>query len=85
MALEQEKLRGQQAEALRNNPMLQYILQQLKEFYIEEWSKTDYSNVDAREHAYNMHVAIQKIHDEIDKYIASGKFATKQMNEFVRK
>lgn len=85
MPLEEEKIRGQQAEALLNNPMLELIFQQLKEFYIKEWSETDYLNVDAREHAYNMHVALQKIRDEIDTYISSGKFASQQINEFVRK
>ena len=76
---------GSQAELLRNNPLLKYIFEQLRNSYITDWSGADLDDVDKREHAFYLLRALTEIEGQIDSIIASGNFAKEQIDSMLRK
>jgi|TARA_R100000664_G_C2715805_1_gene110965 hypothetical protein len=85
MSLDEERSRGSQAELLRNNPLLKYIFEQLRNSYITDWSGADLDDVDKREHAFYLLRALTEIEGQIDSIIASGNFAKEQIDSMLRK
>ena len=85
MSLEEERIKGQLAESLRNNSLLKEIFEQLKESYITDWSQTDLNDVDAREHSFYLLRVLSDIETQIESHISTGKIATKQIDSIVRK
>ncbi len=85
MSLDEDKIKGELAETLRNNPLLKEIFDVMKESYITDWSQTELNDVDSREHAFYLLRALTEIEDKIESIISSGKVSTKQIDSIVRK
>tara|TARA_R100000781_G_scaffold96350_1_gene60380 strand:+ start:54 stop:314 length:261 start_codon:yes stop_codon:yes gene_type:complete len=85
MSLDEERIRGQQAEALRNSPLLKEIFSNLRDSYIRDWSQTDFSDADKREHAFYLLRALDEVELEINSLISSGQIASQQIDSIVRK
>lgn len=79
MGLDEERQRGQLAESLRNNPLLQEIFQALRDSYITDWSQTERSDVDKREQQYYLLKALDDIELELQSIISTGRLATQQI------
>jgi hypothetical protein len=85
MALDDEVQRGQLAESLRNNPLLQEIFQALRDSYITDWSQTERSDVDKREQQYYLLKALDDIELELQSIISTGRLATQQIESNKKK
>jgi hypothetical protein len=85
MALDDEVQRGQLAESLRNNPLLQEIFLALRDSYITDWSQTERSDVDKREQQYYLLKALDDIELELQSIISTGRLATQQIESNKKK
>jgi hypothetical protein len=85
MGLDEERQRGQLAESLRNNPLLQEIFQALRDSYITDWSQTERSDVDKREQQYYLLKALDDIELELQSIISTGRLATQQIESNKKK
>lgn len=85
MGLDEERQRGQLAENLRNNSLLQEIFQALRDSYITDWSQTELSDMDKREQQYYLLKALDSIELELESIIATGNLATQQIETYKKK
>lgn len=69
---------GKEAEAVRNNPVMQKILASVREDSVAEWQRA--KTVEQREAAWALNQAIDRVDAAFAKFIGNGDMAAKRLD-----
>jgi len=71
--------RGQRAEDLLKNELLQDTFKYLHDEYIATWKRTSVKDVAAREALYIATNIVGKVQEQLHKYAADGRLSAKEL------
>ncbi len=74
---ERDMVRGREAQALIENPTLIGALDRIEQTWQEAWRSTAPADVEKREHAYRILLALEEFRSELRSVLESGTFAAK--------
>jgi transposase len=76
---EEQRLKGEKAKQLLNDPLLHEALQETRKEIIQMWEATPARDAEAREWLWKLHQASMKFENALRGYIDSGQVATEHL------
>ena len=80
-ARQQARARGDRAETLLRDPMLQEAFKTLRQEYTQAWTITALKDTDGRERLWQAVQLVGKIEDHLKRIAADGRLATRDLAE----
>ena len=71
--------RGQRAEELLRNELLQETIATLRSEYVSAWSRTSAKDTDARERLWQAYQIVGIVEEQLKKIAVDGRIATKDL------
>lgn len=78
---DQKEREAQEAQALKDNPMLQRMLDEIEGAYTHEWKMTEGPHTEYRERAYFMVRSVEKLRQHINEYVTNGKMGSRRAKD----
>ena len=80
-ARQQARARGDRADTLLRDPMLQEAFKTLRQEYTQAWQNTHLKDTDGRERLWQAVHLVGKIEDHLKRIAADGRLATRDLAE----
>lgn len=79
MSIDEDIQKGQQAQALLENEILQEIFANMRDTLTSAWSESPDRDVEGRERIYLMKKTVDTFEEHLKAYVNTGKFASHQL------
>lgn len=79
-----DAIRGQKAEQLKDNPLLEEIWSALRADYLLKWETTAPGDTQARENLWRAVTVLNQVKSQVENYAASGRLAGKEAERIAR-
>lgn len=80
MNLDEEKRRGEHAQRLLKDELLNEVLDTMERNTIQMWEATPARDTEGREHLHRFYLACRKFRNELQSMLDTGKMASQQMS-----